>query len=84
MLHKKCIFALKKNIKKKELNMATITLEYDGRNTVFNQLIKLFVSLGGKVKTASSKEAKEIAECCAGVKSGKIKTRPLSQLIDEL
>ena len=64
--------------------MATVILEYDGRSTVFQQLIQLFVSLGGKVRSANSKEAMEIAESYSGVKSGKIKTRPLSQLFDEL
>lgn len=64
--------------------MATITLEYDGRSTVFQQLIQLFVSLGGKVKSSTSKEAEEIAKNYSRVKSGRIKTRPLTQLFDEL
>ena len=29
--------------------MATITLQYDGRNTAFKQLIQLFLTLGGRV-----------------------------------
>ena len=64
--------------------MATITLEYDGRSTVFQQLIQLFISLGGKIKATDSKEAEDIAKNYSGVKSGRIKTRPLSQLFEEL
>ncbi len=68
--------------------MATITLEYDGRNTVFNQLIQLFISLGGKVKTIGKdkipKEAQEIAKSYSDVKEGKIKTHPISNLFEEL
>jgi hypothetical protein len=63
--------------------MATITLEYDGRSTVFQQLIQLFISLGGKVKSTNSREAEDIARSYAGVKSGRIKTRPLSKLLEE-
>ena len=47
-----------------------------------------FLKLDGvtKVKTAKSAEpdyAKEIARRAAGVKSGKIKTRPVEELLNE-
>ena len=68
--------------------MATITLEYDGRNTVFKQLIQLFISLGGKVKIIGednvSAEALEIAKSYSDVKKGKVETRPIANLFNEL
>ena len=41
--------------------MATITLQYDARNTVFKQLIQLFVTLGGKVYSTDKKNGLDIA-----------------------
>lgn len=68
--------------------MATITLQYDARNTIFKQLIQLFISLGGKVEVkeddALGDEARKIAQNYSDVKKGKIKTRPISSLLNEL
>ena len=73
---------------RKEEIMATVTLQYDERNTIFKQLIQLFISLGGKVETkkknAISPEAREIAKRYSDVKSGKVETRPISALFSEL
>lgn len=73
---------------RKEDIMATVTLKYDARNTIFKQLIQLFISLGGEVETKEkntvSPEAREIAKRYSDVKSGKVKTRPISALFDEL
>lgn len=68
--------------------MATITLQYDARNTIFKQLIQLFISLGGKVEVkeddAIGDEARKIAQNYSDVKKGKIKTSPISNLLNEL
>lgn len=68
--------------------MATITLQYDARNTIFKQLIQLFISLGGKVEVkeddALGDEARKIAQNYSDVKKGKFKTRPISNLLNEL
>ena len=68
--------------------METITVRYDATNPVLRALMAAFLKLDGvtKVKTAKSAEpdyAKEIARRAAGVKSGKIKTRPVEELFNE-
>ena len=70
--------------------MATITIKYDARNTTINKFIDFIVSLGVEVvgKSTSNKkvnsEVKEIANSYSSVKNGKIKTRPVEQLLDQL
>ncbi len=70
--------------------MATILLEYDGRNAVFKKMIEVLVSLGAKatpVKNSAhaySPQAREIAEQVNGILKGTIKTRPASCLLNEL
>ena len=63
------------------------TIEYDGRNAALVQLMDLFTTLGGRFvetkKTEESGYAKEIARRVAGVKSGRIKTRPIKELLKE-
>ena len=39
--------------------MATITLEYDGRNSAIRQLIDVLLTLGAKAKHADSNEAEQ-------------------------
>lgn len=70
--------------------METITVRYDATNPALRGLMAAFLKLDGvtKVKTAKASEpskdyAKEIARRAAGVKSGKIKTRPIEKLLAE-
>ena len=68
--------------------METITVRYDATNPALRALMAAFLKLDGvtKVKTAKTTEpdyAKEIARRAAGVKSGKIKTRPVEELLSE-
>lgn len=53
---------------RKQPIMATITLQYDGRNTAFKQLIKLFQTLGGRV--IEDNEPKYDPEMVAKVRRG--------------
>ena len=56
-------------IKKKRPIMATITLQYDGRNTAFKQLIQLFLTLGGRI--VEDTEPKYDPEMVAKVRKGR-------------
>lgn len=69
--------------------MATITVQYDARNTAFKHLLQLIIDMGGKItkvedKTFVDSTAKDIAKRYSDVKSGRTKTRPVSALINEL
>ena len=68
--------------------METITVRYDATNPALRGLMAAFLKLDGvtKVKTVKNAEpdyTKEIARRAAGVKSGKIKTRPIEELLNE-
>ena len=68
--------------------METITVRYDATNPALRGLMAAFLKLDGvtkvkSVKTAEPDYAKEIARRAAGVKSGKIKTRPIEELLNE-
>lgn len=67
--------------------MQTITLKYDAKNILIKKLLEVIVSLGGEIKTKKdsvSPEARKIAKNYSDVKAGKIKTRPISELFNEL
>lgn len=68
--------------------MPTITLHYDARNHAISALIEAILKFDGvsiiKNTKNSDRVAAEIAETYSKVKSGKIKTRPVSQLLNEL
>lgn len=49
--------------------MATITLQYDGRNAALKQLIQLFLTLGGRV--VEDKEPKYDPEMVSKVRRGR-------------
>lgn len=49
--------------------MATIKLQYDGRNAAFKQLIQLFLTLGGRV--VEEKEPQYDPEIVAKVRRGR-------------
>lgn len=75
--------------------METITIQYDATNPAIRGLLAAFLKLDGvtkvKTKTASKERgskhcndyAKEISRRAAGVKNGKIKTRPIEELLAE-
>ena len=64
------IFARLNPNTKKGKAMATITLQYDARNTIFKQLIQLFISLGGKVKIEDEEKNGTIREAIKDYESG--------------
>ena len=72
--------------------MATITLEYDARSSFAVSFLDTLKKSGAfKIakpmsihKSEEAKEAKRIAQSVCGVRDGKIKTRPLSSLLNEL
>ncbi len=49
--------------------MATITLQYDGRNKALKQLIQLFLTLGGRI--VEEKEPEYDPEMVAKVRRGR-------------
>ena len=78
--------------------METITISYDATNPAIKGLLEAFLKLDGVIKVDESKPAKsarkratkkervidQIAKDYSAVKSGKVKTRPVSQLLDEI
>ena len=72
--------------------MATITLEYDASSSFAVSFLDTLKKSGAfKIakpmsihKSEEAKEAKRIAQSVCGVRDGKIKTRPLSSLLNEL
>lgn len=69
--------------------MATITLEYDARNSFALSFLETLKKSGSfkiakPVSIPKSEEAKKIARSVCGVRDGKIKTRSLSCLLNEL
>lgn len=70
--------------------METITLQYDTSIPGLKGLMASLVKLEGVTKLESKKAsdrsddyAKEIVRRAAGVKNGKIKTRPIEKLLEE-
>ena len=47
--------------------MATITLEYDGRNSTINKLIDVLIGLGAKVSTQQKTKKTEGGMCMTQV-----------------
>ncbi len=72
--------------------MATITLEYNARNSFALSFLETLKKSGAfKIanpvsihKSKEAKEAKKIAKNVCGVRDGIIKTRSLSSLLNEL
>ncbi len=59
--------------------MATVTLEYDARNKVFEKLIDVLVDLGAKRKMVSTTKRKSpIDESIADIKAGRVTTHKSS------
>lgn len=55
--------------------MATVILEYDARNKVFEKLIEAFVALGAKKKTVPTKKKKcSFDESLEDIKVGRVTT----------
>lgn len=55
--------------------MATITLEYDARNKVFEKLIDALIALGAKKKTESTRGKKcAIDKSIEDIKAGRVTT----------
>lgn len=50
--------------------MATITVQYDARNTAFEHLIQLIIKLGGKVTRAEKKSG--LDEAMDDLKAGRV------------
>ena len=46
--------------------MATITLEYDGRNTAIKQLIDVLLTLSAKERKGYDETMRAIADYCSG------------------
>lgn len=64
---------------KKYKAMATVTLEYDARNKVFEKLIDVMVDLGAKRKTVSTTKRKSpIDESIEDIKAGRVTTHKSS------
>ncbi len=53
--------------------MATVTVEYDGRNLAFKKLLEAFVALGAKVSTPK-KELSGIEKSLLDEEQGRVKT----------
>ena len=53
--------------------MATITLEYDGRNVGFKKLIEAFIALGAKVKNEPAKQMSGIEKSLEDIKHGRVR-----------
>lgn len=67
-------------------NMATATLEYDGRSTAMKKLLELFVALGGKVTEheTSKSEKGSFDEAIAEYRTGKTyKAKDAHDLIEQ-
>lgn len=69
--------------------MATITLQYDARNIAIRDMIAALLKFDGisEIVPKNEKldpEVDEIAKSYIGVKKGKIKTRPVSELLEEI
>lgn len=43
------------DVNMEDLSMATVTIEYDGRNLAFKKLLEVFVAMGAKVKPTKEK-----------------------------
>ena len=50
--------------------MATITLEYDGRNSTINKLIDVLIGLGAKVSTQQKTKKCGLDESLEDIKAG--------------
>lgn len=51
--------------------MATVTIQYDGRNTALKQLMQLFVTLGGRIVDEKADAPKYDPEMVAKVRRGR-------------
>ena len=52
--------------------MATITLEYDGRNSTINKLIDVLIGLGAKVSTQPQTKKCGLDESLEDIKAGRV------------
>lgn len=69
--------------------MATVTINYDARNAAIRGMILALLKFDGVTEVKAQEKqadpyAKEIARRVAGVKNGKIKTRPVEHLLAEI
>ncbi len=63
--------------------MATVTLEYDGRNLGFKKLLEAFVALGAKVKPTNEKLS-SVEISLKEAKEGKVyKAKSVSDLFNQ-
>lgn len=53
--------------------MATITLEYDGRNSMINKLIDVLIGLGAKVSTQPKTKKCGLDESLEDIKAGRVR-----------
>ena len=70
----------------KQKEMATATIEYDGRSTAMKKLLELFITLGGKVTKQNSAKSKKgsLDEAIAEYRSGKTyKAKDAHDLIEQ-
>lgn len=59
--------------------MATVTLEYDARNKVFEKLIEALIALGAKRTDDNKKRKCAVDESLDDIKAGKVTTYKSSE-----
>ena len=63
--------------------MATITVQYDARNTAFKHLLQLIIDLGGKITKVEKKSG--LDEAMDDLKAGRVhKTKDVKDMMKQI